>query len=131
MNKPKLLIVEDEIESQKYLQLILRKHYDIDICDTKDSMLSLLVKNEYDTIIMDISLKNGFTGIDLISELKRHSVYKNIPIVCLSAHAYGETRRQAERLGADVYLTKPVSNKVLIETLEKLIIHTNYEGKET
>ena len=90
-------------------------------------MLELLIKNEYDTIIMDISLKNGYTGIDLITELKRKSDYKNIPIICLSAHAYGEQRKKAEQLGAEAYLTKPVSNKVLLDTLEKLIVKISHQ----
>jgi len=127
MNKPRILIVEDEIENQRYLQLVLKRNYDIDFCDTKSSMLELLIKNEYDTIIMDISLKNGYTGIDLITELKRKSDYKNIPIICLSAHAYGEQRKKAEQLGAEAYLTKPVSNKVLLDTLEKLIVKISHQ----
>jgi CheY-like chemotaxis protein len=120
-NKPKILVVEDEIENQKYLQLVLRKKFDIDFCDTKNSMFNLLTEKEYKTIIMDISLKNGYTGVDLIKELKRKSDYKNIPIVCLSGHAYGENRRKAEELGANIYLTKPVPNQVLLNTLDKLI----------
>lgn len=127
MDKPRILIVEDEIENQRYLKLILKKNYDTDFCDTKSLMFDLLNKNEYDSIIMDISLKNGYTGIDLITELKRKTEYKNIPIICLSAHAYGEQRKKAEQLGAEAYLTKPVSNKLLLDTLEKLIVNTSHK----
>lgn len=127
MDKPRILIVEDEIENQRYLKLILKKNYDTDFCDTKSLMFDLLNKNEYDSIIMDISLKNGYTGIDLITELKRKTEYKNIPIICLSAHAYGEQRKKAEQLGAEAYLTKPVSNKVLLDTLEKLIVKASHQ----
>ena len=127
MDKPRILIVEDEIENQRYLKLILKKNYDTDFCDTKSLMFDLLNKNDYDSIIMDISLKNGHTGIDLITELKRKTEYKNIPIICLSAHAYGEQRKKAEQLGAEAYLTKPVSNKLLLDTLEKLIVNTSHK----
>jgi CheY-like chemotaxis protein len=130
-NKPKILVVEDEIENQKYLQLILRKKFDIDFCDSKKSMFDLLNGKEYVVIIMDISLKNGYTGVDLIKELKRKSVYKDIPIICLSAHAYGENKRKAEELGANIYLTKPVSNKVLLSTVDKLIDVNEEAEKET
>lgn len=123
--KPKILIVEDEIENRKYLQLVLKKKYDLDFCDTKKSVFSFLSEKKYDVIIMDISLKNGYSGIDLIKELKRKPAYQNIPIICLSAHAYGEDRRKAEELGADIYLTKPVTNKVILSTLDKLIGTTN------
>ena len=124
-NKPKILVVEDEIENRKYLQLVLKKKYELDFCDTKKSVFSLLSEKKYEVIIMDISLKNGYSGIDLIKDLKRKPAYKNIPIICLSAHAYGENKRKAQELGADIYLTKPVTNKVLLSTLDKLIVDNN------
>jgi len=129
-NKPRILVIEDEIENQKYLQLILRKKFDVDFCDTKNSMFNLLSKENYNAIIMDISLKDGHTGVDLIKELKRKASYKNIPIICLSAHAYGHDRLKALEAGSDIYLTKPVGNKVLLNTLDKLIVTSIGEKKE-
>ena len=130
-DKQKILVVEDEIENQKYLQLILRKKFDIDFCDSKNSMINLLAENEYIVIIMDISLKKGCTGVDLIKELKMKLDYKDIPIICLSAHAYGESKRKAEALGANIYLTKPVSNKLLLTTIDELIAVNKEEEKGT
>ena len=128
-DKTKILVVEDEIENQKYLQLILRKKFNVDFCDSKKSMLNLLTENEYIIIIMDISLKKECTGVDLIRELKMKSDYKDIPIICLSAHAYGESKRKAEALGANIYLTKPVSNRLLLTTIDELIAVCKVEEK--
>ena len=130
-DKQKILVVEDEIENQKYLQLILRKKFNVDFCDSKNSMINLLAENEYIVIIMDISLKKGCTGVDLIKELKMKSDFKDIPIICLSAHAYGESKRKAEALGANIYLTKPVSNKLLLTTIDELIAVNKEEEKGT
>ena len=127
--KPIVLIVEDEIESRKYFQLILSKKFEVDFCDTKKSMFELLDTKTYDVILMDVSLKNGHSGIELIKELKRKSSFKNIPIICISAHAYGEERLKAEMAGADDYLIKPVGNKVLLTTLSKFIA-TQKDDKE-
>jgi len=129
-NKPRILVIEDEIENQIYLQLILRKKFDIDFCDTKKSMFNLLSKENYDAIIMDISLKDNHTGVDLIKELKRKASYKNIPIICLSAHVYSQDKLKALEAGSDIYLTKPVGNKVLINALDKLIDTSFGEKKE-
>ena len=130
-DKQKILVVEDEIENQKYLQLILRKKFNVDFCDSKNSMINLLAENEYIIIIMDISLKKGCTGVDLIKQLKMKLDYKDIPIICLSAHAYGESKRKAEALGANIYLTKPVSNKLLLTTIDELIAVNKEEEKGT
>jgi CheY-like chemotaxis protein len=55
--------------------------------------------------------------------MRKKSQYKNIPVVCLSANVFGEDRIKAREAGIDVYLTKPVDNKLLINTLNKLINH--------
>jgi DNA-binding response OmpR family regulator len=119
--RPKILIVEDELESQKYFELILKKKFDVDFCDTKKSMYSFLSNQDYDVIVMDIFLKDGVNGLDLIKELKRSTSNINIPIICLSAHAFGEDRLKAEDAGADVYLNKPIKSQTLINALDELI----------
>lgn len=137
MNKSKLekkqrvLIVEDELESQKYFELILKKKFEIDFCDTKKSMYNLLSKNDYDVIIMDISLKDGTNGVDLIKELKRSTSNIYIPIICLSAHAFGEDRLKAEDAGADIYLTKPIKSQILTNAIDELISISLDEKKAT
>jgi len=117
--KPRILIVEDEIESQKYFELILKNKFEVDFCDTKKSMYNLLSKNEYVVIVMDISLKDGSNGVDLIRELKQNKSNANIPIICLSAHAYTEDRLRAEEAGADVYLTKPIKGQLLVDSIKE------------
>jgi len=119
--KPKVLIVEDELESQKYFELVLKKKFKVDFCDTKKSMYDFLSKKDYNVIVMDISLKDGVNGLDLIKELKKSTSNINIPIICLSAHAFGEDRLKAEEAGADAYLNKPIKSQTLINALDELI----------
>ncbi|OGU76251.1 MAG: hypothetical protein A2W11_14510 [Ignavibacteria bacterium RBG_16_35_7] len=119
--KPRILIVEDELESQKYLELILKKKFQVDFCDTKKSMYNLLSKQDYQVIVMDISLRDGANGVELIKELKRSTSGINTPIICLSAHAFGEDRLKAEYAGVDVYLTKPIKGQILINAIDELI----------
>jgi len=127
--KPKVLIVEDELESQKYFELVLKKKFRVDFCDTKRSMYDLLSKKNYDAIVMDISLKDGVNGLDLIKELKRSTSNINIPIICLSAHTFSEDRLKAEEAGADIYLTKPTKRQILINAIDELIAMSLEEKK--
>jgi DNA-binding response OmpR family regulator len=120
-SKPKILIVEDELESQKYFELILKKKFAVDFCDNKKSMYAFLSRQNYDVIMMDISLKDGTNGVDLIKELKRSTSNINIPIICLSAHSFGEDRVKAEEAGADIYLSKPIKSQILIRAIDELI----------
>ena len=127
--KPKVLIVEDELESQKYFELVLKKKFEVDFCDSKESMYTLLSKKDFEVIVMDISLKGGTNGVDLIKELKRSTSNINIPIICLSAHAFGEDRLKAEKAGADIYLTKPIKGQTLINALNELVVTSLKENK--
>jgi DNA-binding response OmpR family regulator len=62
--KPNILLVEDELASQKYFELVLKKKFEIDLCESKKSMYTLLSKKDYDVIVMDISLRDGSNGLD-------------------------------------------------------------------
>ncbi|MBT8379417.1 MAG: response regulator [Ignavibacteria bacterium] len=124
-SKPRLLITEDDIENQKLLQLVLRNKFEIDICDSEQSFFDQLNQKEYDAVIMDVTLKNGANGVDIIKELRKKSQFKELPVVCLSANVYGVDRIKAREAGIDVYLTKPVDNSLLINTLNRLINKNN------
>jgi len=127
--KAAILIVEDDVESQKFFELILRNKFGIDFCDSQKTMNNLLKEKDFDAVIMDISLKDGTNGVDLIKEIRSKSKRTDFPIICLSGHVYGENRIRAKQAGADVYLTKPVKGQLLLNTLEELIT-TNLDEKK-
>ena len=119
--KPTILVAEDDKENQKYLDFILRKTYQIDFCDSPDEFFTLISSKKYNMIIMDITLKGEQSGLSIIKKLKQKKEYREIPIVGLSAHVFSQERKKAINAGADVYLTKPIENKKLMDTLEKLL----------
>jgi CheY-like chemotaxis protein len=119
--KPKILVTEDDFENQKFLEMFLRRSFDVQICDSAESFYSNIKKTKFDLIIMDISLRGNKNGLELTEDLKKMPGYENIPVVCLSAHAFKKDRENAFNAGVDVFLTKPVENKVLLNTLLELI----------
>jgi len=119
--KPKILIIEDEVENQKYLQLILRNEFETGVCDSKKSFFEQIRTNTFDAVLLDISLKGGESGIELLKQFKKNSLNKNVPVVCLSAHLYAEELVNTRMAGIDAYLMKPVSSKILLKTLKDLI----------
>jgi CheY-like chemotaxis protein len=115
--KPRILITEDDSENQRFLRLFLGKKFITDICDSDVTFYAFLEKNKYDIILMDISLKGNKNGLELTRELKDNPEYKEIPIVCLTAHAFKKDVENALKAGVDIFLTKPVDNHVLMQTL--------------
>ena len=70
---------------------------------------------------MDISLRGQKDGLQLTREIKSSERFKNIPVVCLTAHAFQQDRENAINAGVDIFLTKPVNNSYLMETLLNMV----------
>lgn len=124
--KNKILIVEDDIENQKFFKLILLRKYEVDFCDSDKSFYTKLASTDYDLIIMDITLKQGKSGVELTREIKNSKVFSSIPVLCLSAHIFEQDKREALKAGVDIFLEKPVPTQLLFETIEKLIRETTF-----
>jgi CheY-like chemotaxis protein len=120
VKKPKLLIVEDDFENQKFLQIFLKRKFDVSLCDSEETFYEKLNQQDFEIILMDISLRGKKDGLQLTRELRQSEKYKNIPIVGLSAHAFQRDKDNAYNAGVDIFLTKPVQNDVLMETLIKV-----------
>jgi two-component system, cell cycle response regulator DivK len=118
---PKLLVVEDDIENQKLLKILLRQEFCIDFCDSADSFYPKIKTEDYDLILMDISLIGSKDGLVLTEELKADNKFKHIPIVALTAHAYQKDKINAYNSGVDLFLTKPIQGNHLLESLMKVL----------
>jgi len=115
--KRKLLVVEDDEDSQKFLALYLKRSFDLEMCNSADTFYEKLENYEFDLILMDVSLRGEKDGLQLTREIKQIDKYKDIPIVALTAHAYQRDRTEAYKAGVNYFLTKPVKNEFLLETL--------------
>ena len=119
--KPRLLVVEDDYENQKFLQIFLKRKFELEICDSSDTFYEKLKQNEFNIILMDISLRGKKDGLQLTREIREMDEYKHLPVVGLSAHAFQRDKDNAFNAGVDVFLTKPVQNDVLMDTLIKTL----------
>lgn len=117
--KPNILIVEDDFENQKFLQIFLKRKFNIDICDSAETFYAKLKEKKFDIILMDISLRGNKDGFQLTEELRENEDLKDTAIVGLSAHAFQKDKDNAYKAGIDVFLTKPVQNNVLMDNLVK------------
>lgn len=117
VKKPRILITEDDFENQRFFEMFLEKNFDVEMCDSDQTFYEHLKKTKFDVILMDISLRGKKNGLELTKELKQTPGYENIPIVCLTAHAFKKDRDSALEAGVNVFLTKPVENHILMETL--------------
>lgn len=113
-----VLVVEDDPQNLKFLTILLSKYFNVLTCSSESEFYKTLVHQKFDAVLMDITLSGNKSGLSLIKSLRQIPLYKNIPIICLSAHIAEADKLEALKAGANIYLRKPVPNKILIESIE-------------
>ena len=116
-----ILIVEDDKLNQDALRLFLKNKFKIETCDSEKPFFNIITSKKIDLIIMDISINGKKNGLELTEEIKNNPEYKNIPVLCLTAHARKTDERNAFSAGVDAFITKPVSNKVVLQVIEEFL----------
>ena len=118
---PAILVVEDDLENQKFLSIFLKRNFEVNICDNDLEFYSILNSKKIDIILMDISLKGNKDGLQLTKEVKANTMFKSIPVVSLTAHALRKDKDNAINAGVDVFLTKPMDANILLNILLKTL----------
>ena len=115
-----ILIVEDNYEMRMILKDIFR--YDYKIIEAEDGLIGIkmAIEEQPDLIISDVMMPHR-SGIQLCSTLKRNFQTSHIPIVLLTAKAAEESQIEGIDTGADDYIIKPFSNKLLKAKVKNLI----------
>ena len=107
----KILVAQDEKPLSKALELKLSKEgFDVSIAQNGEEAISLLVKEDFDVLILDLIMpkKDGFSVLQYLKEKG-----KKIKTIVLSNLAQEEDFKKAKDLGAKSYFVK--SNTPIIE----------------
>ena len=120
-NKKKVLIIEDNIETQLIFKVYLRDKYSVEIVDNGEKGIELLSNNQYDVMLLDINLPGKLNGEDVLKETRNVLKLNNFPIIVITAYALKGDKERFLGLGANNYLSKPVEKSILIEEIHKCI----------
>src|SRR3989454_8088503 len=102
--KRTLLIVDDEEGPRQSLRIVFKDDYNILLADSGNRAIELAKQHSVDAAVLDIRM-SGMSGVELLGKLKE--IDPTIEVIMLTAYETIETARQALRLGACDYLTKP------------------------
>ncbi len=118
--KKKLVVVEDDELNQLAYSGVLSKFYDVIICGSDKEFYLALTNNSYDLFIINLALNCEKDGLDLIKELRLMKEYKKTPIIVVTAYAFKRDEINSLAAGANKFITKPFSNKTLLEEIENM-----------
>jgi two-component system, OmpR family, alkaline phosphatase synthesis response regulator PhoP len=114
MSKERILVVDDEEDILELVRYNLAKEgYHVTGAITGEDALKKAGVEAFDLIVLDLMLP-GIDGLEVTKKLKNNRVTEQIPIVMLSAKGEEADIVTGLELGADDYITKPFSPKVLI-----------------
>jgi two-component system, OmpR family, alkaline phosphatase synthesis response regulator PhoP len=123
----KILIADDEPDILEIIQFNLQAEgYEVVSAKNGDEAIELAKKHQPNLIILDIMMP-GKNGIDVCNILRMQPAFKDTLIVFLSALNDESTEVRGLETGADDYLTKPISPKVLISKVNALFRRLNKE----
>jgi two-component system, OmpR family, alkaline phosphatase synthesis response regulator PhoP len=121
MARGTILVVDDEEDIQELIQLSLqREGYDVLTVGTGDQAVALARSRQPALIILDLLLP-GLQGLDICKILKGDPKTHAIPIIILSAKSEESDVVAGLELGADDYMTKPFSSKVLTARVRRVL----------
>jgi two-component system alkaline phosphatase synthesis response regulator PhoP len=121
MTKPNILVVDDEEDIRELVKLNLaREGYVVLVCETGEQALQIARSKLPNLIILDLMLP-GIDGLEVCRKLKRDPKTSNIPIVMLTAKGEESDIVTGLELGADDYVTKPFSGKVLVARVRRIL----------
>lgn len=115
----KVLITDDHPIVRQGIKQVLEDCHDIEVLDEVgegNELIKKIIDNEYDVILLDISLP-GRNGLDLLKEIK--SLKPKLYVLMLSMHPEEQYAIRALKLGASGYLTKASVSDELISAIRK------------
>jgi two-component system chemotaxis response regulator CheY len=118
----KILVVEDSASMRSYLTTIIEGDADLEIVEASTGFeaLKTLPHHKFDAIVTDINMPD-INGLELVSFLKNHPVYRVIPILIISTESADADRQRAAALGAEEYVCKPFEASELMAKLRRLL----------
>lgn len=126
---PQVLVIDDEIGPRESLRMLLKPSYQVHTADSVERGLQLLTEKKPDAIVMDIRMP-GMTGIEGLRRIRQ--IDPHLSVIMLTGFGALETAKEALRLGANDYISKPFDaremQEVICRNVERTRLHRTSES---
>ena len=121
---PQILVIDDEMGPRESLRMLLKPQYNVATADCVEAGIKLLKEKPPDTIVMDIRMP-GMTGIEGLRRIRE--IDPHLSVIMLTGFGALETAKEALRLGANDYISKPFDavemREVIGRNVERTRVH--------
>lgn len=117
----RVLIVDDSpTETYKLTSMLEKNGHAVDTAETGEDGVSKAKKVLPDVVLMDIVMP-GLNGFQATRQLKKNNETSNIPVIIVTTKDQETDRVWGLRQGAQAYLTKPIEEKLLMDTISEVL----------
>lgn len=117
----RILIAEDEPFILESLTFLLRREgYDLVTVQNGAQVIDTVRETVPQLLVLDAMLP-GKDGFAILGELRAAAFGRHLPVLVLTAKGQQADRRRMMTLGADAFVTKPFSNRDLLERIARLL----------
>jgi DNA-binding NtrC family response regulator len=117
--KPTVLIIEDDDDTRRNLEKLLKGNYDIHLAATSTEALTLLEEiKAIDVVLLDVYLQDT-TGIDLLPKIKK--IRDDVEVIIMTAYREISVVVQTLKEGACDYISKPFLKVDILTTIGKAL----------
>ncbi len=127
---PRLLILEDDpVIAELFGTLFGFEGYETQVAGTVVEGIRSLEAQPPNAVLLDLMMPNA-SGLEFCRYLRQESNTPHVPIVVVSAKNTPQDVDAAIEAGADAYLTKPVPNRQLVDTVQRLVLNPPKPSRE-
>lgn len=119
-NSPMILVADDNEDIRTYIRGLFGRGFTVLTAADGEEALRKAVREQPDLIISDVMMP-GMDGMELCRQLKGELATSHIPVILLTAKSLDEQRTEGYESGADAYIIKPFSEKVLLSRVNNLL----------
>ena len=118
---PQILVIDDEVGPRESLRMLLKPSYQVHTADCVEAGIRLLRERNPDAIVMDIRMP-GMTGIEGLKRIRE--IDPHLSVIMLTGFGALETAKEALRLGANDYISKPFDAREMQDVIGRNVERT-------
>jgi len=118
MTKPRVLICDDEEGVREALKLVLEERYDVVEAEHGEEAVQHLSQAPFDLLCLDIKMPR-MDGMETLKRVRELS--PRMPVLILTAYQSVDIAKEATKLGATDYVSKPFDKTEVLTIIEKLL----------
>ncbi len=118
MQKPHILIVDDELGPRESLRMILKDHFPLLFATNGKEAVEKAKTDSVGLVIMDMKMP-VMDGMEALRRMKEHNPY--LPVIMVTGYGTIDTAVEAMKVGAFDYVTKPFDSFALLEKVKKAL----------